>query len=102
MATGLTPDALDTLEDEHPDTMLALQASAEWNVDRELAAATLELQVLILRALAALGGVKEKDLPKPLDIERPASWSSAKAKPPPSSPLLSGSGLAAWVRGRSR
>ncbi|MFG0329222.1 MAG: hypothetical protein ACF8PN_04920 [Phycisphaerales bacterium] len=100
MATGLAPGELGELEDEDPDTFAALQASAEWNIDRELAAANLELQVLILRAIAGLAGVKGKDLPKPLDIDRPPSWRAARGKAPPSSPMLTGAGLAAWVKGR--
>ena len=103
MATGLAPSELDRLEADDPDTLAALQASAEWNIDRELAASNLELQVLILRSLAALGGVKGSELPKPLEIPRPESWTDGrKAAAAPSSPMLTGAGLAAWVRGRKQ
>ena len=100
-ATGLAPGELERLEVDDPDTFAALQASTEWNLDRELAASALELQVLILRALAALAGAKGKDLPKPLEIPRPESWTDGrKTRTAPASPMLSGAGLAAWIKGR--
>ncbi|GAB3952563.1 hypothetical protein GCM10029976_090980 [Kribbella albertanoniae] len=65
-----------------PDSAVSREVNSNWNDDRELAAALVELAHAQFRATLAAGGVKR--LPRPLKVPRPEPYKGdavAPAKP---------------------
>lgn len=100
IALGLTPSELDAIADSEPELYEALIAGVrdKWTATEELLAGIYEVAHMNYRALLALGGVKEKELPKPVRVPRPGE----AAKPKKKARTVSGPELVQYVRGRRR
>jgi hypothetical protein len=94
VALGLTPSELDAIAISEPELFEALVRAVrdKWTPVEELLAGIYELTHANYRALLALGGVKERDLPKPVRVPRPGAAEPAKK--------ASSSEFAQWIRRR--
>ena len=96
MSPGATsPHAAAALPDSEPELYDALVEAArtKWTTTDELLAGIYELTHANYRVLLGIGGVKQRDIPKPLRVPRPGEAKQTKKK-------ASGAELARWVRAR--
>lgn len=97
VALGLSPFEVERVADEAPEVLDALRVAVleRWTTDTELLAGIYEMTHTNARLLAALGGTKPEDLPKPVRVPRPGD---AKAGPTPKT--ATGAELAGWMKRR--
>lgn len=96
VALGLSPRELDAIADSEPELYESLVRAIrdKWSTTDELLANLVELTQANMRVLLSLGGVKERDIPKPLRVPRPGDPVKAEKK------KATATEFAAWIRRR--
>jgi hypothetical protein len=95
VAFGLSPREVERVADEAPGVLAAMrdEYARRWTTTDELLAGIYEVTHALYVATLAAGGVKQRDLPKPVRVPRPGDEVKKKK-------VASSSELAGWIRGR--